>query len=1277
MEDINDSDITAYTPTELSDNFMYELAFHKGKVKFEDLCNFIEETMKFKVSVTDDKLYLNFLVRTLTSNKDILVKDNNGDVVPDKFQFLNDFDMDSLLNSKEMNKDFTLYTFELKDEKLFEVLTGENLAIRNALGDKAFELLVEIASWKNEGVDRITLCKICNQDPRSIPSRIKRIEKYVTSVNCLKQSRPTQQIWHKKYSKNIKTEVHSLNTRTIERMAIMEKVKNAPECIRDVNDLKEELGISSNDNEARLFRANYFWLSKHNYLERILIKSSHNGRVYCCLKFLKDYLPEELSIDDIDDMDDDNSIFTDIINSKDEIGVSEIPYFETSILDSLAECNEAMFSNSLFSNEIVFRSIVENSGSNGVTSMDILTDLFSSDFVKPLQKFMFQMVKDPVKSVSALENSPSQMVKVYDFEGKVKHYRIFSYRNYENKYGVEDNTIKAVEVEDLDVCSLNQDSILAQIQKIPFPRGLEFYELHNGQQTHCWINDMSPSNRKVLDGIRNNDIVTAVKKQKKAMDILLPTKNVSNVKEELNHKSSPDEAVKKIKVENVAKIKSSKSNRLQNLSTVTSTSNKSRSFGDFVGYSIRSIKTQQAILELIKENNGLLCFFDKVMMEKIRAKMKLSYLIDKKVLKRDIINLLQVKKIKTFKFDDQLYLTSPSVSSEQVQYFHKNKLKGVKDQIELADKIAVSQKNVESLRGTNNIDFDDLAKNKHLINNAFITSGIKCLVKPSLYFASTIRQQKFEKHIVNQSIADTQEPKRKTLRVRKKRSSTKSKSTASRYKRKEEMGKTHEDFEKHPDIGHINEQLQEIAQQNSNKHKLVSIEENTVESEAVATVNEQHLERDVLKTNIALFVKCCLVSRLLEKEINWDVIGKLFRRSSKKVKDIFTNELIKHRGNSWLTSELKNCRYYISENIKNKKLDLEDIENIEYVKIAKVWLDSEYESTQNAVNLIEDVQEFKRLFALKKDRNNSNLYFSEKSYFKTSLVKRYKGLLRKKYSMTYFKPSKNTVSYTAIKSAIKSILLDQKGKNNKHYKINSDILSKYIEKYSNEELNSVLKDLSQKKIIFMKNNGFQLNDLILDSFMKLDQTVFFKGFKKNADLIEGLLLEKKTPIFDDELQKELSGYIFDRCDSNYLELVNLCGKYKADLKKDTSYSTKDDETLNSQMLVLSRNPEKLSMKSLASLSDVPGLGIPYSNIWIDGNGDIRQAIWKVCLSHMCVYLYLRPESTQDTISLSFKELLDVAEIKMILEWLRQNKILSKDEDSQIETIDLQVACLLF
>ncbi len=58
--------------------------------------------------------------------------------------------------------------------------------------------------------------------------------------------------------------------------------------------------------------------------------------------------------------------------------------------------------------------------------MPALNGLFSSDFIKPFHKFG-AMVKDPVESTSVLENSPSQLV-AYDFEGKVKHYRIFSHQ---------------------------------------------------------------------------------------------------------------------------------------------------------------------------------------------------------------------------------------------------------------------------------------------------------------------------------------------------------------------------------------------------------------------------------------------------------------------------------------------------------------------------------------------------------------------------------------------------------------------------------------------------------------------------------------------------------------------------------------------------------------------------------------------------------------------------------------------------------------------------------
>lgn len=1268
------------TPAELCDKFMYALAFNKGKVQFDEISEFITENLGFeKSSLIEDELYLNFLVLTLVSNENVVIKNEKREIVADKMKFVNDYDISSFMNPTNINQDYKQYTFELTDEKLFEIVTGDKLAARNTLGEKSFELLLEIASHTKKGIDRITLCKLCNQDPRSLPSRMKKLEKYIISVNCLKQSRVTQHMWHKDFAENVRKEFDPLNTRTIERMAIIEKIKAAHEGIREVSDLKEELGVSPNHKEAKVFRKNYFWLDKYNYLERILIKSAHNGRIFYCLKFLKDYLPEELSVEENDDIDDDEAIFSDIIKTSKEKDTSASPFFETSVLDSLAENSEAMFSNSIFNNEVVLRSIVNKSGVDGTASMDILNGLFSSDFIKPFHKFMVQMVKDPVESTSALENSPSQLVKVYDFEGKVKHYRIFSHQGYETKYGVKESKIKAVEVTDLDVCPISQRAIADQIKQIPLPKLLEVVEYGNSHSEYYWIADLSPSNKKRIELLNPNGMTNVSKKQKNAIDIKSSTKIASNEKENLNHKVINKQPLKKIKIEKIDEIKSAKSSRLQNLSSVRNNTSETRSFGDFVGYSIRSVKTQQAILELIRENNGLLCYFDKQITEELRTKMNVSYLIDKKVLKRDIINLLEVKKIKTFRLDDQLYLTSPAVSSEQVQFFHKNKLQSVKDNIGLTDRLASSNRNIENLRETNNIDPDDISKNKHLINNGFITPGIKCIVKPSLYFANKSRQVKFERSNIKPEAVPKASKTKVKKHKRSKSATTKDKKLRKRLIRQESAVKVPESSFSHPLMGHIDDQLNEIAEQNLNLNKIDGqIKDKEKSNNATDTHVESHLEKEVFKTNIVLFIKCCLVSKLLEKSINWEVIGKLFRRSSKKVKEIFTNELLKHKDDSWLTHELNNCRYHIGENIKTKKLDLIDIENVEYVKIAKVWLESEYEVSQSGLKLIEDVKEFKKLFATEsKPSSTANLYFSEKSYFKTSLVKRYKGLLRKKYSKKIIKENKNTFNYTAIKSAMKSVLLDQKGKNNKHSKVNVDIFSDYIQKYSQDELNSVLKELSQKKILLMNNSGIQLNDLVLDSFVKLDQTSFFQGFRKNANLIEGFLSEKKTPIFEDEMQMELSGYIFDRCDVDALELINLSGKYKADMKKDTSYSIKDEETLNSQMLILSRNLNNLANKPLALLRDVPGLGIPYSNLWIDGNGDIRQAIWKICISHVCLYLYMRPESTVEALSLSFKEFLDIAEIKMVIEWLKQNGIFKTNENTKSDTIDLVLASMLF
>ena len=1268
-------DETTGTPAELCSKFLYALAFNKGKIHFELFSHFLVEKLDLKKESSDgDELYLKFLILTLLSNEHIVIKNENGDLVDDKMSFIDGFDISSFLSPDTMTKQYKTYTFELTDAKLFELITGDKLAARNTLGDKSYELLLEIASHTKQGIDRITLCKRCNQDPRSLPSRMKKLEKYTISVNCLIQSRVTQHIWHKDFAENVKKDIDPLNTRAIERMAIMEKLKAAPEGLREIGDLKQELGVLPTHKEAKIFRKNYFWLDKYNYLERMLVKSSHNGRIYYCLKFLKDYLPEEVSIEENDDIDDDETIFKDVLKPNDETSTMGTTYFETSVIDSLPENNEAIFSNTIFSSEITVRSIVEKSGVDGTASMDILNGVFSPDFIKPFHKFMVQMVKDPGEYTSTLDKSPSQMVKVYDFEGKVKHYRIFSHKGYESKYGSKETSIVAAEVTNLDSCKLNQRIAAEKIKMIPLPRLLETVEYEDGYSQYYWIADMSPANKKKVE-LSNPKSGISVTKRSRSGQL-----NKADIKKVTTEKQTTDQPLQKIKVETAETTKPVKSGRLQNLSSVTTHPNETRSFGDFVGFSIRSIKTQQAILDLVQENNGLLCYFDKQIVEDIRAKMGVSYLIDKKVLKRDIINLLQVKKIKTFKFEDQLYLTSPVVTSEQVQYFHKNKLQSIRENMGLADRLATSTRNATNLRETDNIDSEDISNNKHLINNGFITAGIKCVIKTKLHFINKAKQSKFEKSNVKPEPAPKSvKPNKRKVKAVEKRVSKKQKKAKQRYVKEDHVVQKLESSFSHPLLGHIDEQLSEMAEQNMTVIQPGDQIKEEGEARNISVVStDLHLEREVFKTNIVLFLKCCLVSTLLEKNTNFEMIGKLFRRRPKKVKEIFTNEFLKHKGDSWLNQELNNCRYFIGENIKAKKLDLADVENLEYVKIAKTWLDSEYEVSQSGLTLIEDVNEFRKLFAVEsKPRSNTNLYFSEKSYFKTSLVKRYKGLLRKKYTKRLTTTRSSVSNYSAIKAAIKSVLLDQKGKNNKHTKVNVEIFSNYIQNYSQDELNAVLKDLSYKKILLMNNSGIQLNDLILDSFAKLDQTSFFQGFKKNSDLIKGYLSEKKSPVFEEELPMELSGYIFDRCDENDVELINLSGKYKANMKKDTNYSLKNEESLNTQMLIVDRSLGEIKDKSLGLLSDVPGLGIPYGNMWIDGNGDIRHSIWKICISHICHYLYLRPESTVETLSLSFKEFLDVTEIKTIIEWLKHNEIFKVEQDSKTETIDLLLASLLF
>ncbi|OBA25403.1 hypothetical protein HANVADRAFT_53946 [Hanseniaspora valbyensis NRRL Y-1626] len=1353
------------TPNELVLKLSQALVFNKGEVLFTKILDFISENLNLPLKyLSDNTKYISFIIGSLISNEHIMLLENNKKIA-DEAAFLHSLDVDSLFDS-ELIKKYKNIEIHLSKEKLWEYLTGEKGNGESTLGGKTFELLLEIAYNKEKGIDRIALCKNCNQDLRSMPSRLKALEKYTVNVNTVLKGRITQHFWHNKFASVKPSDSDALNSRAAEKLLIVEKLKEAPDGIREIGDLKEELEIVGDRRKGKRFRLNYFWLDKHQYLKRIMVKSENNQKIYFCLKYLKDYSVEfETEANDEEEIDDNyengvdsngQTFGTSSSNPIPNILTGNFEHLTVEKYSSNPELNDSKFSllNKVFQNEYILKSLVENSGQDGLRTMDLTDSLFSNDFIKPFNKFVISHIKQPNELKSELEKNPSQLVKAYDFEGKTKHFRIFTNESYQQKYGSGETDFIPFYISNISGNTLSQESISKDYEIIQNTYWLDYVQLENGQEEYCWLHSLPSNLKKQVSVLRKNEGFKVIKKQKTSKNNNKPTKiekiESDNLSTKLFHPLKPikEESDSEGVGKNIRIINGgvSKPTRLKNLTTVTSISGKptynkmdKKNFGGLVGHSIRSVKTQQAMLSLIAEHNGLFCYFDKYIVRDVRIKMNVSYDIDKKVLKRDILNLLEVNKIKSFSFENQIYLTFPSVTKEQVRFFHENKLSALKKKIGFEKRISLKEKFLEKIKADPKSSESNIELSANMIENEFITSNTECIVRKKLFFKASNKKKEFErKPIVKVKAAktDVTKPKKLIQKKRKPKLTKMKKENSSKLKRvfkKSDTATSFDEFKsipkeiivkpvrtesEHPllaylDDDHVqysysnesdsllktlsndisNEKIQShpsvisvsLELQNHQKSSDDSMMENLKTESKEIDLPSSKLniktkpdkykknsgsEKKIFKTDLENFIRFCILSSCIEKEINWPEISYLFSRSTNKLKTTFQVEVAKNGGEYWLKDRKENCREFLVFILNTDQLDMVDIEKLRYLKIIELWVYYEKEIKKYKL----PVQKRNCIY-----ERSKNSLFSEKSYFKTSLVKKYKGLLRKEYYYPIKQNYKEERFYSSIKCALKSVLLDQTTNNNKHDRVNIDVISSYIKQYNSTEINDVVKDFSNKKLILIHNNTLQLNDFFVDTFLKLNQSNFFKKYKQSKVLVDDSLLNKKCIAIDDEVNASLAGLITTKLDNSLLNVATLNGKYTPSLENDTKYHIKDESILDTALLLFNKDAttQNEKWKDDYVFTNVPGLGIPYSRFWIDGNGDVRETIWQVCISSLCHQLYLKPELDIDFLYSCFKTCLDLLEIQELVSWIKENGILKYNEANEYIFIDLDVASMLF
>ncbi|EEB07714.2 transcription factor tfiiic complex b box binding subunit sfc3 [Schizosaccharomyces japonicus yFS275] len=298
----------------------------------------------------------------------------------------------------------------------------------------AFELLSCISKHREEGVDRIQLCKEAGQEARSVYGRIQALEDagLISKIAIHKNKNLTALLVLKRFENENKTLRDTVaqvsgkpiyNTEKI-RKDICDIVGSQKNGICRHVDACRLVNLSNNKWERKYFARQVRNLYRDGYVKKCLSQSRNSDRSVRCIQFIRSYIPHssnvpesQISDDDLegeDDVEEDESLF----DTKSEIDASTI--------QDVTELPQWMPMWIRFQSvEYQCYRTIRDQGTRGALTLHLLNTLTGENYVKPLSK-MLEALVDNVAYVPP-HLSHLAIVRAEDKTRKSRQYRYFTW----------------------------------------------------------------------------------------------------------------------------------------------------------------------------------------------------------------------------------------------------------------------------------------------------------------------------------------------------------------------------------------------------------------------------------------------------------------------------------------------------------------------------------------------------------------------------------------------------------------------------------------------------------------------------------------------------------------------------------------------------------------------------------------------------------------------------------------------------------------------------------
>lgn len=416
------------TPSEVIGNILQAVAFSGSNgVSTEDLWSICADKLnQNSIDLFTKQIVWKWLFFNPQVTGALFIWKDGSSIIPD-------IDYQQFSESQINEESLRIYPSQ---ETQWRFLTGTEFSkkLKSQLGDYPFQLLCEIAKHGKNGAFASDLGKLTGQDPRSLTTRLKKLEemKFISRVSAY-NSASNQ---HTSLCKHVSfieqdTDLASLEfsdnlnysrDATKLRDIIFQKLKQAPGGLRGLNDLKHELKLGVNRSTAKFFRGVVESLCKKGYLEKVMVKSTS-----------PQVKAEPTEITEMSDLSADTTtmvycikLIKDVTNATDQIDIDEM--FEA--IDELEDSENQTKIPSINDFFPITTQIYDHiSKSSGPNSMELVLKMSGAPDYRPYTKLLDSISTLEEKKSNSKLKVPYEGISItrnYDFEGKFKFYRYFT-----------------------------------------------------------------------------------------------------------------------------------------------------------------------------------------------------------------------------------------------------------------------------------------------------------------------------------------------------------------------------------------------------------------------------------------------------------------------------------------------------------------------------------------------------------------------------------------------------------------------------------------------------------------------------------------------------------------------------------------------------------------------------------------------------------------------------------------------------------------------------------